>query len=185
MELNYDSITVQVKLDEKTFKRFARFDTLVLRKKWIRPAVFALIMIAFAVIALLLRKEQSGMIAAVLLTVGLCLPVVYIGTFLSQVNMQAARLKLKPAKEVYTVTLRDEGITVENNRKKEDPLEMDWASVQKAFRRKGCVYLYVTAAKAFLLPDGQADVPDPDVWRYLEEHLGKEKCRRIFPRQII
>ena len=89
MELKFTDITVAVKLDEKTFKRFARFDMFALRKKWIRPAVFSLILIAFAVIALLTRKEQSGLIAAVLLVVGIGLPLVYIGTFLSQVNMQA------------------------------------------------------------------------------------------------
>ena len=43
MEMKYTDITVRTKLDEKTFKRFARFDMLVLRKKWIRPAVFSLI----------------------------------------------------------------------------------------------------------------------------------------------
>ena len=32
MELRYTDITVRVKLDEKTFKRFARFDMFVLRK---------------------------------------------------------------------------------------------------------------------------------------------------------
>ena len=110
MELDYTDITVSAKLDEKTFKRFARFDMFILRKKWIRPAVFSLILVAFAFIALLLRKEQSGLIAAVLLVVGIGLPLVYIGTFLSQVNMQAARAKLKPARPVYTVTMRDEGV---------------------------------------------------------------------------
>ena len=170
-------IVIPVRLDEKTFRRFARFDMFALRRKWVRPLVFSLILIAFALAALLARKAQSGMIAAVLLAVGIGLPVVYIGTFLSQVNMQAVRLKLKPARLVYTVTLREAGITVENNRKKEDLLELEWPALQRAFRRRGCIYLYVTAAKAFLLPDGQADVPDPEVWDYLVRHLGKEKCR--------
>jgi len=169
-------IRIPVRLDEKTFKRFARFDMLILRKKWIRPVVFALILIAFAFVALLTRKAQSGMIAAVLLAVGLGLPVVYFGTFLSQVNMQALRQKLKPARNVYTVTLREDGILVENNQKKEDPLEMPWKKIQRAFRKKNCIYLYVSPAKAFLLPDGQADVPDSEVWQYLIDHLGKEKC---------
>ena len=176
MELRYTDITVRVKLDEKTFKRFARFDMFVLRKKWVRPLVFSLILIAFAVIALLARKEQSGLIAAVLLIVGIGLPLVYIGTFLSQVNMQALQAKLKPARPVYTVTMREEGIRVETNQKEEEPLETDWASIRKAYRRKGCIYLYVTAAKAFLLPDGQADAPDKDVWDFLVQHLGAEKC---------
>ncbi len=171
------TITIPVRLDERTFRRFARFDMFSLRKRWIRPALFSLILIVFAFIALLARKEQSGMIAAVLLAVGIGLPVVYIGTFLSQVNMQAARRGLKPARNVYTVRLRNEGILVTNSQKKEDPLEMDWGSVRQAFRKKGCIYLYVTAAKAFLLPNGQADVPDQEVWQFITEHLGYEKCR--------
>ena len=177
MELKYTDITVHTKLDEKTFRRFARFDMFALRKKWVRPAVFSLIMIAFAVIALLARKEQSGMIAAVLLAVGIGLPLVYIGTFLSQVNVQAARAKLKPARPVYTVTLRDEGIRIVNDQKEEEPQEADWQSIQQAFRKKDCVYLYVTAQKAFLLPAKQADAPDKEVWEFIREHLGAEKCK--------
>ncbi len=177
MEMKYTDITVRTKLDEKTFKRFARFDMLVLRKKWIRPAVFSLIMIAFAVAALLIRKEQSGMIAAVLLAVGIGLPLVYIGTFLSQVNMQAVRAKLKPARLVYTLTFTDAGIHIENNQKEEAPQDVEWSSVWKAFRKKGCIYLYVTPAKAFLLPDKQADAPAHEVWNFLVEHLGAEKCK--------
>ena len=171
------TITIPVKLDEKTFRRFARFDMFVLRKKWVRPAVFSLILIAFAAAALLTRKAQSGMIAAVLLVVGLGLPLVWAGTFLSQVNTQALRAKLKPARLVYTVTLRETGIRVENHQRREDPLEAEWTSVQRAFRKKDCTYLYVTAAKAFLLPDGQADVPDREVWDYLTRHLGAAKCK--------
>ena len=177
MELDYTDITVSAKLDEKTFKSFARFDMFILRKKWIRPAVFSLILVAFAFIALLLRKEQSGLIAAVLLVVGIGLPLVYIGTFLSQVNMQAARAKLKPARPVYTVTMRDEGVRIVNDQKAEEPQEVSWDSVHKAFRRKGCIYLYVTPAKAFLLPDRQADAPDHEVWNYLVKHLGAARCR--------
>ena len=170
-------IVIPVRLDKKTFRRFARFDALILRKKWLRPTVFSLIMVAFAFVALLLRKEQSGLIAAVLLAVGLGLPIVYIGTFLCQVNVQAAQARLgSDRRPVYTVTLREAGVRVENNRKKEEPQEVAWAAVRKAFRRKGCIYLYVTAAKAFLLPDGQANVPDREVWDYLARHLGPERC---------
>ena len=171
------TIVIPVRLDEKTFRRFARFDMFTLRKRWIRPAVFSVILIVFAFVALLSRKEQSGMIAAVLLVVGIGLPVVYVGSFLSQVNIQAAQQKLKPARAVYTVTLRESGILVKNDRKEEGRLEMEWSAIQKAFRQKGCIYLYVTAARAFLLPDGQADAPDSEVWQYLVDHLGADKCR--------
>ena len=58
-------IVIPVKLDEKTFRRFARFDMLVLRKRWLRPAVFALILVAFAMVALFSRLPESGLVSGV------------------------------------------------------------------------------------------------------------------------
>ena len=49
-------IVIPVKLDEKTFRRFARFDTFILRKKWIRPVIFSLILIMMA--GLILRSAE-------------------------------------------------------------------------------------------------------------------------------
>ena len=170
------TITIPVKLDARTFKRFGRFDMFALRKRWVRPAVFALILIAFSAVALLSRKPQSGMIAAVLLAVGLGLPIAYFGTFLSQVNLQAERLKLDRPRPVYTVTLDFDGVRVVNDMKKEDAQSVRWADVYAAFRRKDCVYLYASPVRAFLLPSGQADASDDEVWRYLKEHLG-DKCK--------
>lgn len=174
--MSHTKITIPVRLDAKTFKRFGRFDMFVLRKRWVRPVVFALILIAFAAVALLSGKEQSGLIAAVLLVVGLGLPLVYFGTFLSQVNLQAEQLRLDTPRPVYTVTLDFDGVRAVNNMKKEDAQSVKWADVQAAFRRKGCIYLYVSPVKAFLLPSGQADVPDEELWAYLKERFGN-KCK--------
>lgn len=168
---------IPVKLDAKTFRRFCFFDTLRLRKRWVRPVVFALILIAFSVIALVSGKAQAGMIAAVLLVVGLGLPLVYFGTFFSQVNLQVANHRLDRPRAVYTVTLNADGVRVTNDQKEEDPVQVPWKEVQAAFRKKGCIYLYVNAARAFLLPDGQGDAPPEEIWAYLEKHMG-ERCRR-------
>lgn len=165
---------VPVKLDARTFKRFSRFDALRLRKRWVRPVVFALILIAFAVIALVSGKAQAGLIAAVLLAVGLGLPLVYFGTFLSQVNLQAARFRLDKPRPVYTVTLNADGVGVTNDQKAEEAVHVPWKDAQAAFRVKGCIYLYVNAAKAFLLPDGQCDASPDEVWAYLVKHMGEK-----------
>lgn len=172
-------IVIAVKLDEKTFKRFARFDLFILRRRWVRPLLFSILLTAFAVIALLTRREQSGLIAAVLLTVGFGLPLVYFGTFLSQVNMQAVRQRLDPPRPVYTVRLTPDGIEAENRQKKEDPLRLSWAETRRAFRAKDCIYLYVSPVKALLLPRGQADADDDAVWDYLLAHMGPEKCKAV------
>lgn len=165
-------ITVRVRLDAKTFRRFCRFDALRLRKKWVRPVVFALILVAFAFVALLARKEQSGLIAAVLLVIGLGLPLVYFGSFFAQVNVQVERHNLNPPRRVYTVRLSREGVNVVNDQKDEPPLSVPWKDVQAAFRAKGCVYLYVNAARAFLLPDGQADAEPDALWALIEKRMG-------------
>ena len=172
-------ITIPVKLDEKTFRRFARFDMLHLRRRWVKPLIFALILCAFATVALITRLPQSGMIAAVLLVIGLGLPIVYIGMFLSQVNMQAAQWKLGKGRNVYTVKLSAEGFQVTNDRKQENTGIIPWEKGAQAFRRKDCIYLYATPAKAFLLFIGQADAPDEAVWRMIKNGLGSPKCKTI------
>ena len=174
--MNRTEYTIPVKLDARTFRRFGSFDMLRLRKKWVRPAVFALILIAFAVIALLTRREQSGLIAAVLLVIGLGLPLVYFGTFFSQVNMQAINYKLKPPRRVYTVRLDQAGIHVSNDQKQEQPVDVAWQDAQAAFHVRGCVYLYINAARAFLLPDGQGNAPAEEIWEYLVKHMG-DRCK--------
>lgn len=170
--------TIPVRLDARTFRRFCRFDMLRLRRKWLRPVVFALILIAFAFAALLTRRPQSGMIAAVLLVVGLGLPLVYFGSFFSQVNLQVERHQLKPPRRVYTVKLNGDGIHVANNQKDEDQLDVAWQDAQAAFRARDCVYLYITPARAFLLPDGQADCAPDALWAFIEKQMGA-KARRL------
>ena len=168
--------TVPVKLDARTFRRFCFFDTLKLRKRWVRPVVFTLILFAFAIIALLSGREQAGMIAAVLLVVGLGLPLVYFGTFLSSVNMQVARHRLDRPRRVYTVVLNADGVQVTNDQIAEAPVRLSWKAVQAAFRAKDCIYLYVNAARAFLLPDGQGNAPAEEIWDYLVKHMG-DRCK--------
>ena len=157
-----NEITVPVKLDAKTFKRFSRFDMLRLRKRWVRPVVFALILMAFA---------------AVLLVVGLGLPLVYFGTFFSQVNMQAENQGLDQPRRVYTVRLSWEGVDVTNDRKQGEHVALKWSQLSAAYRVKGCVYLYASPARAYLLPDGQASVSQDALWAFLVDHMG-ERARR-------
>ena len=172
-----DSITIPVRLDEKTFRRFMEFDAFVLRRRLRRPALFAAIFSAFALIAFLSGRAQSRLLGGVLLLVGLGLPAVYVGAYLSDVRRQIRRENLKSRPLVYTVELNRDGIIVHNARKEEEPLRLPWQGAAQAFRMKGCVYLYVTPYKAFLLPDGQASAPDEDLWALLVRRMGAEKCQ--------
>ena len=118
------------------------------------------------------------MIAAVLLVVGLGLPLVYFGTFFSQVNMQAIQRGLGNGLRAYTVRLDFDGFSVTNDQKQEPPVTVKWKDAPAAFRARDCVYLYASAARAFLLPNGQADVDDDALWTYIVEHMGA-KARKL------
>ena len=113
----------------------------------------------------------------VLLSVGLGLPIVYVGMFLSQVNLQADKWKLGKGRPVYTVTLHSRDFTVVSDQKAGEAVTVDWKDAAQAFRMPGCIYLYASPAKVFLLPDGQADAPDQEVWAMIMTHLGADKCR--------
>ncbi len=111
-----------------------------------------------------------------LLAVGLGLPLVYFGSFFSTVNMQVARYALDRPHRVYTVVLNADGVHVTNSQKAEAAVHVPWKEVQAAFRVKGCIYLYVNAARAFLLPDGQGNAPAEEIWGYLVKHMG-DRCK--------
>ena len=166
-------IKVPVKLDARMFRHFACYDAFRKQKRWIRPVVFSFLFVAFAFIALFVNKEESGMIVAVLLVIGIGLPVIWLGIFLSQVNIQAEKFRLSPDRIVYTVILSDQGIRVENNLREEKPLSLPWSHEWHAIRHKHCTYLYITSQKAFLLPDGQADVPDHEMWEMIASCIGR------------
>ena len=171
-------ITIPVRLDAATFRRFALFDAFLVKRHWIRPALFAALFVAFAAAALSLRKAQSGLIAAVLLAVGLGLPVVYAGSFLSQANAQT-RDRLDPSRLVYTVILETDGVRVEAPRRDEEMLSLSWEHMQAAYRRKKCVYLYITPSRVLLLPQGQSSATDEEMWRFIQTHIGDRGVRSL------
>ena len=156
-------ITIPVRLDAATFRDFALFDVFVVKRHWIRPALFAALFVAFAAAALSLRKAQSGLIAAVLLAVGLGLPVVYAGSFLSQANAQA-RDRLDPSRLVYTVILETDGVRVEappEGRRNAEPLLGAYAGGVSPKEMRLSLYYPIPGAAAStraVQRDGRGDV---------------------------
>ena len=164
-------ITAEVRLDKKTFRGFAFYDTFVIKKRWIRPAVFFAIMTVSAAAALLIGKEQSGLLAGVLFAAGAGLPAVYVISFLDQVNTQAKKNLLSPERLVYTLVLDDRGLNVSNHQKADEKLELEWKDIT-AYYRKKCIYLY-SGGKAFLLPCGQSDVSDSELKEYISSRISR------------
>ena len=164
------SITVQVKMDRKTFRSFAVFDTFIFKKQWHRPAVFSLILLVFAFVCLFaIDKDQHVLIGSVLLAIAVALPFSYIFMFLSGVKEQANRLKLP--RRVYTLTLSGSGIGITNDIKKEETVWLEWNKIHALHRSKNAIYLYASPTRAFILPDGQADASPDELWQMLTQRV--------------
>lgn len=171
MSMSARTITIHVKMDRKSLRSFALFDTFLLKKQWKKPAGFAGILLVFAAVCFLSGKPQSGLIGSVLLVLGIGLPVVYVAMFLSQVKERAKKMRLDPPRKVYTLTLAPDGVTIRNDMKAEADVRLEWDKIPAAFRMRRAVYLYASAAKAFILPDGQADASPAEVWDFIVKHL--------------
>ena len=170
-------ITVRVRMDGRTFRRFAFYDTFVKNKRWKSPAIFALLMTVFAAVCFLFhQKEGAVMLGSVLLAVGLGMPVVYGLSFLLSVSASIKAQKLpRPAYEV-TLTNQEDGIFIRSLAAgKDEAVTLRWNSLHAVHRAKGCIYLYAIPAKAFLLPDGQADASPDEVWTMITRNLSEPK----------
>lgn len=174
-----ETITVSSRVDTKTFRNFAVFDTLIRQKRYRSPVIFTGIMLVFACICYFMngRAEQAVLLGNVLLGIGVILPTVYFGTFFFSVNSQSKKMKLDPPKHVYTVTMTDaeEGISIVTPTGEGGTLRIKWANLFAAYRVKDCIYLFVSPRQAFLLPDNQANVTPDELWDFLGEHVAKEK----------
>lgn len=170
------AVTIHVKIDKDAFRRFGLFDTFRLKRRWRQPLMFSLILLAFAACCFVVHEKDGAiMLGCVLMSVALGLPAVYVGMFLSQLNAQAKKLRLDTPRPAYTLVMERTGVTVTNDMKAEEPVVLKWKQFAAAYRRKGCIYLYVNAARAFLLPDGQADVSPDELWAFLCGRMEKTK----------
>lgn len=175
--MHQDPITVNVQMDASTFKRFARFDTFILRRRWRSPAIFSAILTAFSAFAFFMRgrAEQASLVGWLLLVIGLGLPAAYFLHYELQLSAQVRRLNIKKPRPAYFVTLTEEGVRVVNNMVKEAPLTISWQDVHAVYRRRDAVYLYHTENRAFILPQKDASVSPGTLWSTFTAHLPKEK----------
>lgn len=171
-------ITIPVKLDQKTFRRFGIFDTFRRQKRWRLPFWFMVIMLGFAAYAFFQTdKAQSVLIGCVLSGIGISLPVVYFVSF--YLNLRENIKKYGLPRRVYTLKLTDTDVYIHSEMNKDEELTLPWDKLHGVWRAQDAVYLYVLPNRAFLLPNGQADVPDDALWAFLRSHLPQDKCRNL------
>lgn len=164
-------LTLEGNIDEKDFIRFAMYDSFNRKKAWRNPLLFALIMAAFALICLGGRKThaEAVLLGSVLLGIGVVLPVVWVGMYLSSVRRQAKANGLSREKPQYSVTLLPDKIQVTKGKER---AEFPWENVYLVRKGKECLYIYVSASRAFLLPDCEKT---DAAWEIIRAHVSAEK----------
>ena len=168
---------IEGRITPAVFREFSVYDVLVRRRRWKGPALFALIMCAFAALCYLMRTIRQGavLLGTVLLVIGLVLPIWYILAFFLSIRAQSKQLKLSTAPLAYTIGLSDEKVTVTI---REERLDYGWDSLYLAVRLKHCAALYVGENQAYLLPS-PAEGSGP-MWAFICSHVpeAKRKDRR-------
>ena len=168
------ALTLEGNIDERDFLRFAAYDSFVRKRAWRNPLLFALIFCAFAAVCFAGRgtHAQAVLLGTLLLCVGVLLPLVWVGMFFSSVKRQARANGLSREKAQYHVTLFPEKIQVKKGKESAD---FPWDKVHLVYHAEGCTYLYVSAARAFLLPDCEKTELAWDIFR---AHVPADRLKR-------
>ena len=143
---------IDVILSEALFRHFTMFDILKRRKMWRSPVIFASILSGCACVCYIMHHVDGAvMLGTVLLAVGLGMPAVYFSTFFSSLHKEIKSQNLKTPRQVYTLELTDtaDGIFIRN---KTDKATYKWEQVFHVYRDKNATYLFLTAARGFILP---------------------------------
>lgn len=169
-------MTIEVNLTEEVFRKFTMFDILRHRKMWRSPAIFAAILGTAAIVCFIMHHVHGAVfLGSVLLLVGLGMPLVYFVTFFSSLGKQITALGLHRPKHVYTLCLTEKanGIGVSNDREQAD---YKWKDVYHVFRDDIATYLYMTPARAFILPHTCIEEGPDELWKLINKKVAAEKC---------
>lgn len=164
---------IDVRLDGKEFMKFSWFDAFRHKKVWRRPALFAAILSASAVICFVLHDRRGAvLLGSMLLVVGLGLPAAWFLSFYLSLRRLSAGLAGK--KHVYTLELHDDdrGIAVDSG---DEHAAYPWEQVFHVYRTETASYLYVTPQRAFLVPHGCVRGGADGLWKLIEGQVPADR----------
>lgn len=166
---------IEVLLTAEVFRRFTLFDIMKRRKMWKRPAIWAAILCASAVICFLMQNIRGAkLLGSVLTFIGLGMPLSYFASFSSSLKQQIVKLGLTRPIHAYTLVLseKNKGIQVSNET---EQAEYEWKKVHHAYRDRTATYLFITRERAFILPHACVEEGDDALWALMEKKLPAER----------
>ena len=177
-------ITVHVRINARIFRRFALFDTFRLHRRWKSPALFALILLTFSLVAFIAGSgTHAEMIGNLLLIIGPGLPLAYVLHFLLQVRDQCRRLGLRQLRPAYTLNMDEKNLRIINDMNPEPEVSLPWESLHAVWRDEFAFYIYVHPSRAFIVPDGQYDLTPSALYDFFAARLPQDTLHGKRPKK--
>lgn len=170
-------ISVSIQMDAQGFRDFAVFDVFHHRKSWVRPTIFAVIMLAFAGVCLsqIGKRPGAALLTVVLALIGIGLPASYFGAYFYSLAQQVKKMHFP--RPFYRLELADDAFSIwmVGSQDKAEPTERHaWDGIHCAYRTQNAVYIYVEPGKAYLMND-RLDA----AWEFLSQKLPAEKLHDL------
>lgn len=164
--------TIQTKVTPAVYRNYAKFDTFVLRKRWIFPVFILACMLALAGTFYMTRMNFLAVFSAL---IGIVFFVVYFRTFFRIINDNTRHAPYDAVIDTYIVSLSEDGVEVYSQ---QEQAESSWADLRAAYLLSDCIALELNKERTFLITE-----PNPKqfaaIWEYICQCAGKKaKDRR-------
>lgn len=166
-----NAITFVSKISPLCFIRFGFFDSYRLRKKWKMPLLVTGGFLALALLARVCTGRLSGAETwmNIALVIAAAIPVMNVSAFWGGLLNQIGKHQLSRHTTNYLVVLGPKGVGIIH---KTEHAHCSWEHVYRIYRVPGCIYLYVSADRAFLLPDAENT---EDAWAMITAYADAQK----------
>ncbi|MFA6508394.1 MAG: YcxB family protein [Treponemataceae bacterium] len=165
-------VQIDTTLTPASFTDFSNFNSFSLRRRGLALALFPAAMVGMGIVH---RLTGSELLFRVFAGLGIIIPLAYIVFYFIALRGQIKANKLETPRVAYSVAVDESGIAVSTAR---EQARYPWARIHRAYLTPKYAYLYITPARAFILPYDCVRSGDADELRTLIRG-GLEKARVI------
>ena len=149
-------IVVRTTVNAQVFREFSHFNAFQMNYRGLMLLVFPVFLLLLAFIHL---NTGSRLFFYLYCGAGLLLPLAYLIFYRVSLNRQIRLHRLETPRVAYTVTLGEKEVKVTSDTEK---TTFQWHQVYRVFHLEQVSYLYLTKARAFILPHGDLQQGTPE-----------------------
>lgn len=139
-------IQIGTYMDAITFRDFSYFNSFKLGNRLITLILFPIIMFALAILNAL---TESSFLFWLFISLGILLPSSYLIFYRAALKHQIDINDLTVPKKVYTLTINTKELFITNQGEQSS---YSWNQIYRLFIMDKYIYIYITKARAFILP---------------------------------